>query len=65
MAIKKKIMNDPSSFEHVSTRYQIMKGGKTMRVFMVYREKNIFGALVLQEVAADFDIRGKFIKFVE
>ena len=46
-------MHDPGSFEHVSTRWYILKGTEDQYiVYMKFRGKNAFGALVLNEVTA-------------
>ena len=38
-------LNDPSSFEHVETRYTDNKDG-TVNVIMKYRGKNAFGGII-------------------
>ena len=61
----KKVMNDPDSFDHDTTRYHMLPAGAGIQVKMTYRGKNAFGALVRESVAAQFDLEGNFIKFVE
>ncbi|MGA0556571.1 hypothetical protein ACO2Q8_07970 [Larkinella sp. VNQ87] len=51
-AIKSK-MNDPDSFEHVSTNVWDMK--KTIRAKMTYRGKNAFGGVITNRAWADID----------
>ncbi len=58
-AVKSK-MNDPQSFEHVSTHYIEMNGH--IRVGMEFREKNSFGATILNSATVDVTITGEIIK---
>lgn len=44
----KKYMNDPNSFEHVETRYG--NAGDYYLVYMTYRGKNAFGAIVVNTI---------------
>ncbi|MDI4482807.1 hypothetical protein E6P74_05630 [Moraxella lacunata] len=46
-------MHDPSSFEHVETRFG--DKGKTYRIMMTFRGKNAFNAVVTQSVTATLD----------
>ncbi len=54
----KAVMNDPSSFEHVSTRY-VNKENHIM-VVMTYRGKNAFGATILDEVIGFYTLDGTY-----
>lgn len=58
----KEAMNDPSSYDHVETRY--IDNGNYIRVFCTFRGKNAFGGLVKNTKVADFDIDGNLIKEV-
>ena len=57
-------LHDPQSFEHDTTRYMTLPNGN-IQVFMTYRGKNAFGAVVRESVTAEFDLSGNFIRFVE
>jgi hypothetical protein len=59
----KQAMNDPSSYDHVDTRY--VDKGKFIRVYCTFRGKNAFGGIVKNTKVADFDIDGNFINEVE
>lgn len=59
----KSVMNDPSSFEHVETGFR--DEGDHIFVAMKFRGKNAFGAMVLQQIAADVDFQGNVIKIVD
>lgn len=52
-------MNDPESFEHVSTEYIMPKDtGVTATVYvMTFRGKNKFGGVVTQTIRASCDIK--------
>lgn len=50
----KENMKDPSSYEHVETKYKNL--GDVLIVVTKYRGKNSFGALILQETKAKCDI---------
>jgi len=43
-------LNDPKSFEHVETRYS--KQGDDIIVFMTYRAKNEYGAVMMGSIKA-------------
>jgi hypothetical protein len=60
VAIVKKAMHNPSSFEHVSTRY-VIGDDMSLIIFMTYRGTNAFGAIVTNEVKAAFDSRDNLI----
>ena len=49
----KKGMKDPSSFEHVETRFN--DKGDHYEIYMQFRGKNSFNAVVTQQVTADFN----------
>ncbi len=49
-------MNDPNSFEHVSTRYS--RDGDVISIETQFRGKNAFGAMVMQTVNATVDLDG-------
>ncbi len=53
-------MNDPNSFEHVSTKYWII--GETIVVLMVYRGKNAFGGVITENIKAETNIEGEIKK---
>lgn len=59
----KKGMHDPSSYEHIETRY----GDKTEYILVStsFRGKNAFGALVKNTVNAKVDINGKIIEVIK
>ena len=48
-------LKDPSSFDHVSTRY-VDNGDNTLSVLMKYRAKNSYGAIVTEYVKFKTDI---------
>ena len=56
----KKQMNDPGSFQHVSTQYADM--GTYIYLEMSFRGKNALGNLVLQTVKAKAKIDGELIE---
>lgn len=58
----KKQMKDPSSFEHVETKFT--DHGNNIRIMMTYRGKNSFGAVVIQQVTANFDKQTRTISEV-
>lgn len=47
----KSTMNDPDSYEHISTKYNIA-GDHTLLVTTIFRGKNAFGAMVVNKVVA-------------
>lgn len=55
----KKSMKDPSSFQHVDTRYKKMD--QHIVVWMDYRGKNSFGAYDIATVKAAYDYDGNFL----
>jgi len=58
-------MNDPSSFDHVETKY-IDNGNGTLNVLMKYRGKNAFGAIVLDSVKVRTNINsGEVVDVIE
>ena len=61
-AVKNSI-NDPKSFEHVETRY--VDNEDTITVTMKFRGANAFGAIVLDEVTAVFDLEGNMREVLE
>jgi len=65
VAMTKKEMHDPKSFEHVETRSWLLNNGTTLRVQMKYRGNNVFGHPVIDIVKADFDMNGNFVQFVK
>lgn len=60
----KNAMNDPSSYEHVETRYLDKKDG-TLLVTMKFRGNNAFGGKVLNAVNAITDLKSCQILKVE
>lgn len=59
VALVKKGMHDPSSFEHVETRFT--DKSDTYRIMMTFRGKNGFNAVVTQTVTATLDKKTKTI----
>lgn len=55
-------MNDPSSFEHVETRYN--DDGSNLKLYMKYRGKNGFGAILTKEAICTFNKYSKTISEV-
>lgn len=55
-------MNNPSSFQHVSTSYSDQ--GNYLVVFMVYRGSNAFGGIVTKEVSARVDLEGNVLEIL-
>lgn len=60
----KKQMHDPSSFEHVETRYIDPGTGATFTVNMQYRGKNVLGAKVLNRATGVIDLDGNCISWM-
>jgi len=61
----KQSMNDPSSYEHIETRFEKNSDGKTLTVATKFRGKNGFGGVVIQYVTAKTDIAtGKVIEII-
>ena len=58
-------MHDPKSFDHDNTRLRVLPNNAGVQVTMTYRGKNGLGNLVKEQVTAQFDMNGKFIKVVE
>ena len=56
----KSTMNDPSSFEHVETRFKDNNDG-TLKLFMKFRGKNAFGAIITNTKGCTFDKNSKTI----
>lgn len=61
-------MNDPSSFQHVETKYKFLESKEGFEgrheiliVTMKFRQKNIFGAIVLNEVRAILSLEGEVL----
>lgn len=50
----KSTMNDPSSFEHVETRFKDNNDG-TLKLFMKFRGKNAFGAIITNTRGCTFN----------
>ncbi len=63
--IIKNNMHDPSSFDHVETKYRVEKDTGKVFVRMKYRGKNAFGGVILNQNSAYFDLEGNFIELVE
>lgn len=59
----KNVMNDPRSFEHVSTVYE--DKGDHILVYMQYRGANSFGATILDDITVKADMNGNIIEVVE
>ena len=58
----KESMNDPKSFDHIETRYT--DNGTDLTVYMKFRGKNAFGALVINSVMAKVDFEGNVISIL-
>lgn len=57
-------MNDPDSFEHVSTRYYDLE--EYLIIDMNFRGNNAFGATVIDSVRARVDVRtGEILEILE
>lgn len=61
--VVKSQMLDPDSFEHVQTNYA--DDGESIRVRMVYRGSNAFGATVTSIVVARASINGDILEIIE
>lgn len=61
--IVKQSMHNPDSFEHVDTKCYDL--GDRIRVKMTFRGTNGFGAVVTQQITAEFDLQGNFIQVVK
>ncbi len=57
----KKSMNDPDSYEHLETSYELI--GDSMVVYSQFRGKNAFNAKVVGDAKALMDINGTIISF--
>ncbi|PQJ79555.1 hypothetical protein [Polaribacter porphyrae] len=55
----KERLNDPKSFEHIETQYE--DKGYYIILYMTYRGKNTFGALVVNEAVAKITLEGKLL----
>ncbi len=49
--IVKEALNNPSSFEHVDTKY--IDNGDTLNLIMTYRGSNTFGAIITSRIRAE------------
>lgn len=59
----KQNMNDPDSYEHVSTQYWDM--GDHLVVLTKYRGKNAYGGKVLAMTKAEVDMQGNVVRIME
>lgn len=57
-------LNDPESFKHVETRYEIGMGYKYINVHETFRFKNIYGGVETHMMAAKYTQDGEFIDFI-
>lgn len=57
----KKDMNDPDSFEHVETTFRRENGN--IIVYEKFRGTNKFGAVVTNEIIAEYTMDGKFVGY--
>lgn len=57
----KENMNDPESFDHDKTTYQVYRGD-TLLIHMTYRGKNAFGGVVRNGVVAKALIDGQLLE---
>lgn len=57
----KKSMNNPSSYDHVETRYDDSGNGDTFVVECAFRGTNAFGGVVLNKVRATVDLDGNVL----
>ena len=61
-------MNDAGSYEHVQTRYRVVKDGEDSHVALVteFRGANAFGGIVKQTVHAKADLQtGEIIEIIQ
>lgn len=58
----KKVMNDPSSFKHVETKFEYGSGYRYLRVVMTYRGKNSFNATMTETIIAKLDVKGNILE---
>ncbi|MBN2088933.1 hypothetical protein JW964_04945, partial [candidate division KSB1 bacterium] len=58
----KKSMNDPSSYEHVETKYS--DKGDHLVVKTTFRGKNAFGGIVTNSITAKVDLNGNVIEVI-
>lgn len=58
-------MNDPSSFEHVKTAYEIRKDSTEILIQMTYRGTNAFGGVVTNTSQGLANINGDIIKLIK
>lgn len=65
VAYVKKNMQDPKSFEHVSTKYWVFDKTNTIVIKMQYRGKNSFNAVVMERVKATVNIEGELLEVKE
>jgi len=59
----KESMNDPSSYDHVETRY--LDRGDHLIVTTIFRGKNAFGGVVKNSVTAKVDLNGNVIEVIQ
>lgn len=59
----KQNMNDPSSFEHVETKYTKQPDG--LIIYMKYRGNNAYGGKVLANVSAKVDMEGSVVNIID
>ncbi len=58
----KENMNDPSSYEHMETKY--FDQGSTLLIITKFRGNNAFGGKVINTVSAKVDLNGKVLEIV-
>ena len=57
-------MNDPSSYEHVETRYR-EEPDNSLVVLTKFRGRNGFGGMVVNSVTAQVDLDGNILKILK
>jgi hypothetical protein len=60
----KKNMNDPNSYEHVETTFNIPGKGDFYYVFSTYRGNNAFGGKIVDNIKAKADMNGNIIEIL-
>ena len=61
-------MNYPDSYEHIETRYRVIKDGEKSHLLLIteFRGKNSFGGVVKQKVVAKANLEnGSIIEILE
>lgn len=61
----KKVLNDPSSYDHAETNYYLNDDTTIITVVTSFRAKNGFGALMLNSYTATYDLNGNLLTIDE